>query len=367
MTSTSNINPDGQPNLSGAVDQTIVQNSENVIDSPKRGLFSWESPQLLSLSFAAKGPIIFLQILSLSFLAALAIGGTLSQSVTQFVQNIDNSVDQILDKSKQEIATGCGDFEISEIVWPSNSTGNVNRGDQILNCYQNKKYPNLSKERKPPTGILLDILQVNASWRTGFLLQDHKHQLTVADFHALFDQVDSQLLAIADSPLQDNILISNTFLPFHFRGENFKDNESISLPHTIKRWVVQQQSVPDRLRAIDTFFLVITLGTLGSVVSLLSQHIKDPSKYHFREYFWRPVFGILLAVAIYVIAGGLTRAVSTSSSAEADSTLELNRPVLVLLALAAGLLSEQAYASILDLSNDALTRIKDNTRTESDG
>jgi len=187
---------------------------------------------------------------------------------------------------------------------------------------------------------------VNTSWReTTQKQQDDRKQ---EDYIILFEIVETKLKALAANDLQDininQLTISNDILPAKFRGSQFQSKD-ILIPLEAQNWLITEKNQRRRLKLVDTFGLLIMLGALGSIIFLIREHIDPKKETPIRSYFYKPIFGILLAIATFVVnlsVNGLT------STARVE---DLRTEGILLLAFAAGLLSDQTYERLTKAAN----------------
>lgn len=179
--------------------------------------------------------------------------------------------------------------------------------------------------------------------------------MTTKDYDTLFEITENKLKALAANDLQNinTLTINNEILPQKFRGENFEPKE-ISIPLEVQNWLIMQRNFKQRRKLVDTFALLIILGALGSIIFLIREHI-DPEKHTpVKYYFYKPIFGILLAIAAFVLNVSVN---GLSSTAKIE---DLRPEGILILAFTAGLLSDQTYEKLTETVN------KKNSNTNND-
>jgi len=188
-------------------------------------------------------------------------------------------------------------------------------------------------------------------------------------YEELFDRVESILYSIVNkSPDIDLQLeqIKTNFISTTFIFPDEKIPPTISLPNEVITWVEQERILQKdkkernnaRSKLIDTFLLLIVLGAFGSLIFLTRDYISKDTDTAIAAYIFRPVLGMFLAMAMFVIDILAHSVISTSGM------LSIRPEPLFLLAFAAGLLSEQAYEIVLIRAQTALQRIKEKQKVD---
>ncbi len=280
-------------------------------------------------------------------------------------------------------------LDIAEAFVPekrSNSSGNPNLtpvqrdansalgldGSAVMSEYIENQYPGADETAIPPIAIVLDRLQVSVNWRDA----DEINQAnggsagapTRSDYHNLFDIVANRLEAIADfSPeisVSSNLKLSNNVMPSKFRSSKFQEQE-IDLPLEAVLWVKTRQAAiaarKSQISFLDLFVLLIILGGFGSWIYLVRKHINPSVEVDLQEYFYRPPLGMTLAIAVFIVNITLHSFVSTSN------INEVRRETLILLAFAAGLLSDKTYEFIEKVTGEKLGAKKPDEALQSNG
>lgn len=327
-----------------------------------------------------KDYLILLWILVLLSLSTLAIGGTISRLFELFLgyfvtRNILVVDSQRVPKLKEYCEVFTSDSLVCSLTTCDDSY--LDTPSDYLNCYISKKYGGSFIDEVPPIGSVLDSLQVNVSWRDLEAIKqvkgDHFHEskYKYKGFKVLFEIIETKLIAIATDNLQDiNNLVINTeeVLPATFRFvPNSEKFESLtkSLPLEVRNWVITERKRRKQLELIDTFVLLIMLGALGSIIFLIGDRIRyqgikaqqDDAK-SVISYIYRPIFGMLLALATFILAASVNGVTSTAKLED------LRTESILFLAFSAGLLTDKVYDQIIRKAEDAI-EAKSSVKTKS--
>lgn len=179
-------------------------------------------------------------------------------------------------------------------------------------------------------------------------------------YNSLFERADSTLRALVSdaSTHVDGQSIPRPRIPSVFEDETSLQlprstvPTEISLSHEVSSWIKEQRIREEQARArdslVETFFLLIVLGAFGSLIFLSKDYIEREEQTPLAAYVFRPVLGMFLAVAVFIIDIAAHSIISTAS------IVQTRHETLYLLALAAGLLSDQAYSAVSMRANAAL-------------
>ena len=231
-----------------------------------------------------------------------------------------------------------------------------------LREYICNKYTGKFLEEVPPIGSTLDLLQVNVSWRDLEQIKNsfndsssrkyNPQDYTKENFNILFQIIETKLIALAGNDIQDinNLTISNDILPAKFRFTATDQFNIKEFPISIeaKNWVITERHQRKRLQLVDTFVLLIILGAFGSIIFLVSEHMRNEEVIEIKSYIFRPIFGILLAIATFIISVSINGLTSTAKIED------IRTETIFLLAFAAGLLSDNAYEMITEQASSRL-------------
>lgn len=287
----------------------------------------------------------------MGIVSTLALGGNfslvfeaLSESIQRNLLRNSNSslkigIDESLAKKCQQYSIGNTDnFDPKNLPYPSD----------ILRCFSVDRYQGKALEDIPPIGIVLDKLQVK-TWRDRKYISENS--LNKTDYIALFEIVEKNLLAISLDNLQDvnSLKISNGILPYKFKFSKDKFVvRDIPLPIEAKNWVISERNRRAELRLVDTFFVVIILGALGSIIFLIREHMFSEDSIDIKLYFYRPTFGMLLAVGTFVFS------ISLNGLFSEGKIENIKTNSFFCLAFIAGLLSESTYDSLRKRAQEQL-------------
>ncbi len=325
------------------------QNGKNPRDS-KKGQISQQIGENRK-----KDCLLIVWLFILLSISSFAIGGTISRLV-EFLS--DDLIKNIPVSNSQRIPQ------------LENCRGAIGgTPSDYLNCYLSEKYGGKFIDEVPPIGSVLDLLQVNTSWRElgaikqakGVSYDENKYQ--EKNFRVLFEIVETKLIAIATDNLQElnSLEISNEeVLPATFRFvadlKDFKASKK-RLPLEARNWVITKRNRRRQLELIDTFVLLIMLGALGSIIFLIGDRIKyqgDEGEKNIGKsvisYIYRPIFGMLLAIATFILTASINGVTSTAKLEN------LRTESILFLAFSAGLLTDKVYEQIIKKAEGGLNQ-----------
>ena len=231
------------------------------------------------------------------------------------------------------------------------------------------------RENPPPIGALLDTAVPN--WRDvdlgpvynsrGNDMVDQK--IWVEDQYTnLFGRADDLLkgyAALTDEDARAKPLRQADMTPDVFRTTPSQKFDDYMMPAIAVAWIEgERQRIKegkDRYSLVDTFILLSVLGAFGSLIFLTHDFVVAESETNMSAYLFRPVLGILLAVAVFIVDVLAHTAISTAN------IQQLRPETLYLLALAAGLLSERAYQFLNERARGALGRVDRNGQAGASG
>ncbi len=225
------------------------------------------------------------------------------------------------------------------------------------------------EDHPAPIDAVLDVLISDPKWSD--------RSLTVQDdligtpgwyaeqYTDLFGKIEKNLGAIVGDRSLDPKAASITLnVPIAFRKIDEDAAITGPLPQEAITWVAEERALINaekvRRELFDTFMLLIVLGAFGSLIFLTRDYIAKEVETSIAAYFFRPILGIFLAIAMFVLDILAHSIISTADM------LEIRPEPLYLLALASGLLSEQAYEVVLLRSKAALERFKKKVSEEAD-
>lgn len=232
----------------------------------------------------------------------------------------------------------------------------------------------------PPIDAVLTVMITNPSWSERDIaskyqgpqsgaskeVKEAKRKWVDEQHNKLFSKVENKLRAISRDRSIDpnNVTIDMKIIPGVFKGSGAEptNSEAIWLPPEAVAWTQEERSRRDveeqRYALIDTFLLLIVLGAFGSLIFLTRDYIEREEKTTLEAYLFRPILGMFLAMAMFLVDILAHSMVSTAG------ILKIRHETLYLLAFAAGLLSEQAYEVVSLRAQAALQRFRARVPTE---
>ncbi|MDD9971805.1 MAG: hypothetical protein OXR73_36510 [Myxococcales bacterium] len=181
-------------------------------------------------------------------------------------------------------------------------------------------------------------------------------------FRALADRLE---VAVHDSDGQlESLILNEGALPSLFRGDTVGDIDLLVMAPGVGPWVAVERDRMHQERQsgefFDLFLILIVLGALGSLIFLTRDYLNVDAECQTSAsvFVFRPVLGMLLAIAMFVID------ILAHSVLSAADVAQVRPEPLYILAFAAGLLSEQAYDLMEFYSKSALERLKEGTSRE---
>ena len=335
--------------------------------NPNNQYFSFNYKKLITSSVTWKNVILMAWIIFLALISSMALGGNFSlifENWSETIQTILLRNYRLTKGKKSNIYSNPRRLIVSEEATEDCKATVIAKNleypliiypNDILKCYLILKYQGHFIEEVPPIGMVLDQFQ-SQSWRDINTIrrtrktpqgEEETITLTAPDYIALFEIVEQHLMALSLDDLQTsgNLTVSNSILTpqFRFSDAKFQVRE-IALPIAAKNWVTIERNRRNELKLVDTFFIVVILGALGSIIFLMREHIADDGTNNVRLYIYRPLFGIFLAIGTFIISISLNGLLSDEKAADVKTNSILS------LAFTAGLLSEPAYKYLTELA-----------------
>ena len=288
----------------------------------------------------------------LAVIGMQAVSGNASTIILDFANRL------VPDRRVRQSASPPPDPGLTNFSLGQSATNLSPDGTMLLDQYIQRHYASEDETEIPPIAIVLDRLQVSANWRDATAidrLNGDNGPPSQSDYNNLFDIVAKRLEAIADfSPepsVGNRLKLDNNILPAKFRATQFQE-QAVDLPLEAEMWVkARQASITARksqISFLDLFVLLIILGGFGSWIYLVRRHLNPDVDVDLQEYFYRPPLGMTLAIAVFIVNLTLHSFVSTSN------INEVRRETLILLAFAAGLLSDRTYEFIENVTGEKL-------------
>ncbi len=199
---------------------------------------------------------------------------------------------------------------------------------------------------QPPVESVLDDMCPN--WQISHKTSDRCTLEQIEDKRDYYEDVFRNVARMLRSLVNDKDVslrefkLSQSLLPHGFGGDPMK--AEVLLPRPIIDWIYDQRQTrakhEKKLALLDTFLLLMVIGALGSLTFLIRDFVTSDSENTVADYVFRPLLGIFLAMGMFVLDVLAHSILSTAGLGE------LRYEPLYVLALAAGLLSEQAYRAI---------------------
>lgn len=226
--------------------------------------------------------------------------------------------------------------------------------DQVLYIFLREQ------DNAPPIVALLDA--VFPQW--GSILNPKEGRCTLEQqqrlqqtYRGQFSKVAERLRSYARDDATDpkSVVIDDTVLSPDFQQQLQHLKRAplqVKLPPEVQDWMLKEKArIKKESQArslIGTFILLSVLGAFGSLIFLIRDYISEDTERKLSAYIFRPILGIFLAVAVFIVD------VLTHSVISSASILDIRYEPLYILALAAGLLSERVYDAVRNRANRAL-------------
>jgi len=193
--------------------------------------------------------------------------------------------------------------------------------------------------------------------------RNQNHQALRDEFQNVKKRVGDYLLASANdlSVSPDSLrLMVGEFVHDDFILSPAELERQIGLPPGVVDWIQSYRketaaSLSTRKAKadlVDTFAILMALGAFGSIIFLINDYVSPASSFNIQSYLFRPLFGMLLAAAVFIVD------VATQAIISESGTSNLRHETLYLLALAAGLLTEKVYAFVQNKLTDIVKTYK---------
>lgn len=214
--------------------------------------------------------------------------------------------------------------------------------------------------------LLSTLNKVIPTWIDANVIAHDTHmteEMRKAYYYALFDAIDEHFIAVVQDksidPTKDTISRDILPKPFH----DLMSQDQVTLPELAVNYVKQQRLKNDSLdlkvKLVNDFFIMLVLGAFGSLVFLLKGFLKAETDQSLIAYFVRPLLGMFLAMAVFLI-DMLTHSVISNSGIEM-----MRVEPLYILGFAAGLLSEQVYTLVLQQLENVIEKSKSSENNSS--
>jgi hypothetical protein len=222
-----------------------------------------------------------------------------------------------------------------------------------------RKYLRRFNSNPPPIESILEKFMIKPHW-TDRNIKPKNDGIDIkvwkqAQYRRLFEKTQQKLtlLSLDNTVNLKNVAIAfDEIVPIAFIN-NEEERVVHSLPAIAINWVIAERPRTKlkkaRSQLIDTFVLLMVLGAFGSLIFLTRDYIVYPEDTSIETYIFRPILGMFLAIAMFIVDIAAHTIIS-----QAD-IFEVRKETLYLLAFAAGLLSEQAYTLVQGRARKVLT------------
>jgi len=273
--------------------------------------------------------------------------------------------------------------ETSEIVlkWLSSGSADpdiIYKGEK----YSPREYLEFHTNKDPGRAgrieSILDVIFIYPKWTNRILTFQNRDSLKTGSVNYekaknlwrynqyidLFTRVELKLQTfIQISSLEpEDLIIHTQMVPMAFAKGYSQVPQNIKITANVVGWIQDQRAIylvdKERLKLIDSFLILIVLGAFGSMIFLTRDYITKTKYTTLQSYIFRPIFGMFLAMAMFIF-DLLTHSIISTSDISA-----LRSEPLYVLAFAAGLLSEQAYEYVRMRADTALLTLKKKHETD---
>jgi hypothetical protein len=235
--------------------------------------------------------------------------------------------------------------------------GEIKTASEYLEMYTTRL------ENSPPIDAVLDVLATNPKWNDYNNVQsmyqgsgddEAKARWVKEQYFVLFRKIARTLRALAASKAREleKKPLKASMIPEPFTQEGNTVDEGVPVPMQVAVWIAAERERGDfdkqRDKFNNTVLLLIVLGAFGSLIFLVREYIEKNEKTGLAGYVFRPILGMFLAIAMFLVD------VVAHSVLSSASILEIRHETLWILALAAGLLSEQAYQWVVERAAQAI-------------
>ena len=171
---------------------------------------------------------------------------------------------------------------------------------------------------------------------------------TQEQYRQMFKRIGDKLNTVAktSTDIENVKLIFSDLIPPTFIHPEDDLAMEITIPDSGINWINTEkerlQLRQDRTPVIDLFVILMVLGAFGSLIFLTRDYMlsETDDSATLGSYIFRPILGMFLAVAMYIVDIAAHTLISSSG------VNSVRHETLYLLAFAAGLLSEQAYSLV---------------------
>jgi len=222
---------------------------------------------------------------------------------------------------------------------------NYPTGDQVLSEFRmnNPEVPPIDALLDsifPPTWVEAKKLEEDCMYEEDCMCIEGQRESITRFYENLFLKITRRLWSIARDESVDPKIerIEKSMFPIEFQKLIEENPEKdFKLPLEIQNWVVRERKRFKKKSLVNTFLILSVLGAFGALIFLIRDYLSSSEKTKMSDYIFRPILGIFLAMAIFIVDVFAHSIISTSN------IVQIRYEPLYVLALAAGLLSEKVY------------------------
>lgn len=204
-----------------------------------------------------------------------------------------------------------------------------------------------SYDDPPPIAEILDLIFDKVSWQDpetiSRLIRTEADTGSIAKsgYVELFDRIHKELTALARSRLNGDEDLTKARFTIGYPFSDATQIKEIKLPRGAIDWIKRRSATPlaafERETLTNSVIVTAALGALGSLVFLVRDLVSSRNDVSLISFGLRPLFGVFIAIVFFVLLIVAHSLISSSRQAE------IRYSTMYFLALAAGLLSDQAY------------------------
>ncbi|MCC6716378.1 MAG: hypothetical protein IT555_00690 [Acetobacteraceae bacterium] len=195
-----------------------------------------------------------------------------------------------------------------------------------------------------------------------FTCNQNEYEDIMEQYQSLFSKISWRLISIVEAKDIDpkNIVIDSSFISSNF-FQHAKLDPKTMLPTEIVYWINKERQAiinqEKENRLWDAFVRMGVLGAFGSLLFLIREYVASTGV-KIRECVFRPILGIMLAMAVLVVDIMTHTVISTSG------ILEMRLEPLYILGLGAGLASEVAYSWVQERTRTAWSKAEESGKAD---
>ena len=197
---------------------------------------------------------------------------------------------------------------------------------------------------------MIDKIISNPPWN-----DNQRESGTKEQYIELFDKIHLILKALVSDRnvvIEQVTTFERPLIPDAFVDKDKKFGQFETLPREVVAWIKEERLRQDNTKQsyalVNTFFLLMVIGAFGSLIFLMKDYIERQEDISIASLVFRPILGMFLAMAVFIVTIFGHTVVSTAD------ILKIRAETLYLLALAAGLLSDEAYQYVRKVASERL-------------